>query len=116
MFSRGRVRMSPGASGLGMVVGIVFVFIGIAHLDRWGGFGVLWTLGAAAITALHGYNAFSKRGVALYEVEGDLKVRGAGEPPDFEAKLRKLEELKKDGLVSGEEFARKRAEIMGEKW
>jgi hypothetical protein len=35
---------------------------------------------------------------------------------DFAARLRDLEELKKDGLLSDEEYGRKRAEIMQGKW
>ncbi len=35
---------------------------------------------------------------------------------DFAARLRKLEALKKDRLITGEEYERKRAEIMQDKW
>jgi len=35
---------------------------------------------------------------------------------DFETKLRKLESLKKDGLITDEEYIQKRKEIMDEKW
>jgi hypothetical protein len=35
---------------------------------------------------------------------------------DFDQKLRNLEALKKDGLISEAEYRKKRAEIMGEKW
>ena len=35
---------------------------------------------------------------------------------DFAARLRKLEGLRQDGLIDGEEFQKKRKEIMEEKW
>jgi hypothetical protein len=37
-------------------------------------------------------------------------------PADFETKLRKLESLKKDSLITEEEYKVKRKEIMNEKW
>ena len=40
----------------------------------------------------------------------------AGTGTDFDARLRKLEGLRKDGLVNDEEYRAKRAEILGEKW
>ena len=43
--------------------------------------------------------------------------RDSGKPGvDFDSKLRKLEGLRKDGLITEAEFARKRAEIMDGKW
>jgi len=48
----------------------------------------------------------------IAEVSGSIgDVEG-----DFSQKLRDLEALKKDGLISGAEYRKKRAEIMGEKW
>ena len=35
---------------------------------------------------------------------------------NFETRLRQLESLKKDGLLTEEEYQRKRAEILGETW
>lgn len=43
---------------------------------------------------------------------GDQK----GEGTDFEARLRKLESLRKDGLISEEEYRKKREEFVREKW
>lgn len=40
-----------------------------------------------------------------------------GAPPlPFDDRLRRLEQLRKDGLVSDEEYQRKRAELLGEHW
>ena len=42
---------------------------------------------------------------------------GAGrETPDFDTRLRKLSALRDEGLISPEEYDRKRAEILGERW
>ena len=38
------------------------------------------------------------------------------EESSFAAKLRELDALKKDGLISDDEYQKKRAEIMQEKW
>lgn len=41
---------------------------------------------------------------------------GAGPGGDFEARLRKLEALKRDGLLSESEYRDKREQILREKW
>lgn len=49
----------------------------------------------------------------------DLHVEGAEDAPagaDFEARLRKLEALRRDRLVSEDEYRAKREEILREKW
>ncbi|MFZ5817940.1 MAG: hypothetical protein ACOY93_22035 [Bacillota bacterium] len=90
MFMRGRGRPSKPASALGFGGGLIFILIGLTMaIPRVGVFGIFWTLGAAAITAYHGYNLFSARGLPLHEVE--LEVERTG---DFEERLRKLERLR----------------------
>ncbi len=46
------------------------------------------------------------------------EIRGlaGGEGSSFAAKLRELNALKKDGLISDDEYRKKRAKIMQEKW
>lgn len=51
----------------------------------------------------------------------EVHVSGGGEEAetgqgDFEARLRKLEKLKQDGLITDEEHAAKRREILKDKW
>ena len=50
-------------------------------------------------------------GAALKETRGDDSTR-KNERHDPAARLKQLEQLKADGLVSGEEYARKRQEIL----
>jgi len=41
---------------------------------------------------------------------------GSTESGDFESRLRKLAHLKRDGLITQEEYQVKRAQILSEKW
>ena len=55
-----RVRPGRANSMLGMVVGCIFVGIGLfVVIPTFGPFGILWTLMAAAIAVINGVNAFS---------------------------------------------------------
>lgn len=77
-------------------------------------FSVAWAVGCIAIIVTgvktlrlvkEGKIEIAEIGVASGETESDFAVR-----------LRDLEALKKDGLISEGEYQRKRAEIMQEKW
>ncbi len=112
MIKSGRVRPSKGQSIIGMIVGIVFVIIGISNISIFGAFGVLWTLIAIAITISHGYNAFSEKGISTYQM--DIETDDTGK--DFDKKIRQLKALMDDGLITEEEYNIKRKEIIDEKW
>ncbi len=114
-----RVRVKPGRSVsiLGLIVGVLFVVLGVTIvMPMVGAFGVIWTLFALAITLYHAYNVFSSRGISLYEVDLDTGEAGGEPSEDFDLKLRKLAKLKEDGLLSEEEFAAKRTEIIQQRW
>ncbi len=114
--TRYRVKPSKPASALGMVVGVAFVGIGLfVAIPTFGAFGVFWTLVAVAITVFNAINVFSESGVAGTEIIEDDGPLGAEQLP-FDERLRRLEQLRKDGLVSDEEYQRKRAELLGERW
>jgi uncharacterized SAM-binding protein YcdF (DUF218 family) len=118
-----KVKPSKPASLFGMIVGIVFVLIGLfVAIPSAGMFGVFWTLIAVGITGFQAYNFFVGKGVASWEIDID---NGANEEKnnqpisvvgDFETRLRKLNRLKEDGLITEEEFQKKREEILREKW
>lgn len=114
--ARYRVKPSKSASALGLAVGAVFVGIGLfVAIPMAGAFGVFWTLVALAITVYHGMNVFSDKGVAVSEIVAEHDPPPAEQlPPD--ERLRRLEKLKADGLLTDDEYARKRAELLGEKW
>jgi hypothetical protein len=114
---RYRVKPSKAASAFGMAVGIVFVGIGLfVAIPIFGAFGVFWTLVAAAIAIFNAINVFSKSGIAEKEIVADTDSSLRAEPLPFDERLRRLEQLKNDGLISDEEYRHKRAELMGEQW
>src|SRR5262249_28342893 len=110
-----RIGVKPGkpASAAGLVVGVLFVMLGLAVIPPlFGPFGLLWTVVAAVIALCHGYNLFSRRGAPAYEVD----VEPGAAPEDFETKLRKLARLKEDGLIHEAEYEQKRAELLRQRW
>ena len=111
-----RVKPSKFQSLVGMIAGSLFVILGIGYLIRFGLFGVIWTLVAFAITGMHAYNFFNYSGVASWEIDVEADTRKLLPVNDFEEKLRKLNRLKEDGLITEREFERKRAEIMNSNW
>jgi hypothetical protein len=110
-----RVGVRPGkpASLVGMLTGGLFVVLGLAVvLPLFGAFGLVWTLFAGLITLYHAYNFFSTRGLPTYQVDVDAP----GTSEDFDTRLRKLAQLREDGLITDEEFEQKRAELMRQRW
>src|SRR5262245_20397679 len=110
-----RVGVKPGkaASALGLAVGILFVLLGVTVIiPLFGPFGLVWTAMAGAIGLYYAYNLFSPRGAAAYQIDVDAP----GTAEDFDARLRKLAQLKADGLLSESEYEQKRAEILRQPW
>ncbi len=116
------VKPTPFVSLMGILVGLAFLIFGIIFLfilikeDSPVGiiFMVLWLFVVSIIIAFNFYNFVRRKDVIDIETESSGQVNDRG--PDFESKLRKLENLKKDGLISEEEFHKKREEIIGQKW
>lgn len=116
MFRRLRVKPSKPQSLMGMIVGVVFVIIGIIFaIPNVGAFGLFWTFIALVITISHAYNFFSEKGISSYEIDTETENINNSEI-NFDEKLRKLESLRMDGLITQDEYDRKRNEIMNEKW
>jgi hypothetical protein len=114
--ARVRVKPSKSSSLMGMIVGGVFVLIGLTTaIPMAGGFGIFWTLAALGITGVNAYNFFSANGVATWEIDSDNNDRNQSNT-DFETKLRSLNKLLEDGLISEEEFQKKRDDIINQKW
>lgn len=122
-----RIKPSKSQSTLGFIVGLIFVFIGVfVAIPSSGLFGVLWTLIAIVITVTHGMNAFGNKGVATevieisseddLKIDGELRKENVEEEYNFDEKLRKLKELRDDGILSNLEYERKKQEILNEKW
>ena len=111
-----KIKVKPGKtqSKAGFFVGIAFILIGcIVVIPTFGPFGILWTAVAGFSTYSHYKNAYTEEGMTTREmVIEDDKVSNVGE--DIEAKLKKLESLYKQGLITQEEYQEKRKEFLQE--
>lgn len=125
------LRPSPLASMAGIIGGVIGMGIGLAFIasvpaepgpDGFRNFFFLvWFLACAGMIAYSIYNLASfKQGEAAQVpltasevVEMEQDESGA---MDFSGRLRKLEGLRKDGLISEEEFQAKRKQMLEEKW
>lgn len=112
-----KYRPSKAQSGVGAVAGGIFVLIGLfVVIPNAGPFGILWTLFAVAIT-----------GMSLYQLSGgylgpEITIEDEGEATDeavppppaegVEERLRRLQGLLDQNLISPEEFEEKRREIL----
>ena len=129
--SQRRIKVRPGKtqSKLGFFMGIAFCIIGcVVVIPVAGLFGVLWTGVAVAITVINYKNGFSEEGVATHEIMieetidemernrstvGDnRKTESVGD--DIEVKLKKLNSLYEQGLITASEFEAKRKELLDE--
>ncbi len=110
---------------MGLIVAVAMLIFGVfffnAVLSDSGGepgpgiaFMALWFLVLGVIIFYYAYHLRTRKGVVEIETETAPPKTDAG--TDFDARLRKLEGLKQDGLVTDEEYRAKRAEILGEKW
>lgn len=118
-----RLRVRPGKANavFGVVTGAIMLGIGIfVVIPTFGTFGVFWTLFAAAIA---GYNAFmafsgggSERDVYLDDMDQGTRItsRPLYSPQNNEtaSRLRELESLRAQNLISDEEYQEKRGEII----
>ena len=114
-------RPSKGQAAFGLVVGVIFVLIGLTVvIPSFGAFGVLWTLFAVGITIMNGYHAFGKKYIGpeihIEDEESGMEGSPAGQPqaPSAEARMQSLQNLYDQGLVTAEEFEAKRREILEE--
>jgi hypothetical protein len=115
--ARIRVKPSRPQATLGMVMGSVFVGIGLfVVIPIFGPFGIVWTLMAVALTAYFAINVFSSRGFAHTEIEIENGAESQDGEMQFDERLRRLERLREEQLISADEYQRKRDEIMGQQW
>jgi hypothetical protein len=114
-------------SGIAMIVaGIVFLaFSAVPFMTAEGEarpfamiFGVVWVLMCVGFVVYGAYILVSAKpsiGI-VYDIEGGAPTGGSNTDNDFDARLRKLEKLKQDGLISEDEYRRKREEIVKDPW
>ncbi len=120
---RQTIKPSKGISRISFFIGILFSLFGVAMIIGALGsvvpmarvivpFGVVWTSIAIFNTYRSYKNGFTNNSAPNYEIESYADEHEV----DFEEKLRKLERLRKDGLITETEFKHKRSEILNDKW
>ncbi len=107
---------------MGALFGVAMVVVGATVvIPIFGPFGVLWTFFAIVMTAYHGFNALSGEGFAHEVVDVSIpshvnEVASAthSDAPDPSPadRLRDLQQLMDEGLISEEEFATEKARIL----
>lgn len=131
------IRPSPFASLAGAIVfalflvfGVILTSVGVLENHSETGlqvmiamFGLIWVTvcGLGIVFNVRNYRSWSQDppkssvattiGVIEYDVPPDKE-----NPSDFETRLRKLDSLKKEDLITEEEYKEKRKEIMSETW
>lgn len=126
---RQRVKPSKAVSKFGFFVGLAFCLFGLFMVIGSGmltgsfiviAFFLVWTGTAVFITFVHYKNGFTDEGIAMYEIESTDDNRDTNQGPtesvDFEEKLRKIERLRNENLITEEEYSKKREAILKEKW
>src|SRR5262245_57182160 len=109
-----KIRIKPSKSGsfFGMIVGLIMIGIGIElAIPIFGTFGVFWTMLAVIVTAYNAFNAFSARGLATHEIDVEDSSDSRIAQNDVADRLERLKGLRMDGLITEEEYQKKRSEI-----
>ncbi|RHP36126.1 SHOCT domain-containing protein [Lachnotalea sp. AF33-28] len=104
-----RVKPGRGQSLMGCIGGLVFVVLGVCVvIPTFGAFGVLWTVFALIITVTNAINAFTGEGIASHRftIEDDS--------PSAAGRLEELKGLYEQGLITREEYDKRREEILRE--
>lgn len=126
-----KVYIKPTKPGLivGLIVIIAFLAFGIIFFTLLSGepdayigqiFLVIWiivvlVIGGSFVNNLINYDKNPGASVAQ-EIEMPEAFNSSEIGISFDDKLRKLENLRKEGLISEQEYAAKRQEIMQQKW
>jgi hypothetical protein len=79
-------------------------------------FMICWIGTALFMLVYHFVNLKRAKGLPLVDIETEPGSQAVDEVSNPMQKLRSLEALKQDGLISEDEFRRKRVEIMQQKW
>ena len=124
------------AAAAGIVVAVLFLVFGVGFMvyvsgetpDFEGalrlfqiGFGVIWVVACLAIISMYArllHNRSKASSAPLLGIEGTLDDDETPTAPgaDFAERMRKVEALYRDGLLTKAEYRSKRDEIMNEKW
>ena len=134
------VRPSGSQSKVGFAIGIIFCLIGIfIAIPIFGPFGILWTVMAGIITYTHWRNGFSDKKIDSHVIEIEdtdpenitvtshrgfgtsYSVSGSGysdternSGSNVESRLKSLQSLYEQRLITKEEYEEKKQEILKE--
>lgn len=129
MSKRVYVRPGKGQSKMGFGVGIIFCLIGLfIAIPTFGLFGIFWTAVAGWITYVNYKNGFTDEHIDSHVIEieddgKDVMVTRHGAysydkevtpEEDVEARLKKLQNLYNQSLITYEEYEQKKKEILDE--
>ncbi len=114
---QGRVRPGKAPSAMAVIVGLGMLVFGIATLPAFGAFGVFWTFMVLVIIGFNAYNLVSDRGVATEVIDVETTApRSAPAAPAGERtaadRLAELGSLYSQGLITEQEYAEKRRNIV----
>jgi hypothetical protein len=139
MTNKAYVRPTKASSIVMVIMGSLFLVFGIILCGTTAEgearpyvlmFMVIWIAACGSMIIYGLFIIFSKSPPAVTEVDiptfrfepdvagtdGGPENTGSMTGMDFETKLRKVETLRREGLISEKEYKQKRSEIMGEKW
>ena len=114
-------------SGITMIVaGAVFLLFSILPFSAAEGeakpfaivFGFVWVI-ICLVFIIYGIYILSNDKPAsgiVYDIENNAAPNDSASRGDFETRIRKLEKLREDRLITEEEYKTKRAEMMNEPW
>jgi len=105
------------AVSLFLIMGVIF-FIILLKEDAVIGvvFTAFWIIFVLAIGGVYLYNYRNYDKNVEGNVAEQIVLPGKTTGDDFADKLRKLDNLKREGLITEAEFKKKRSEIMEQKW
>ena len=104
------VRPGKGQSKAGFGVGIIFCLLGVfVVIPIFGLFGIFWTAVAGWITYVNYRNGFTDKQIdsKVIEIDDD-----ATDKEDIEERMKKLQSLYDQALLTREEYEQKRKEIL----
>ena len=118
------VRPTKSALIAGMLAVAAFLLLGIIMLfvlmqeGAYIGmvFMIFWVIIVLLIGGIYLYNYRNYDKNYEKNVAGQIIIPNAVKEDDFDEKLRKLDKLKREDLISEAEFIKKRSEIMEQKW
>jgi len=101
-----------------LIFGTVLFFVGLENSDETSMtilisiFFLIWVIACIGLIVHYFklYRMIKEGKIDIGELEGSLKEN------NIETRLKELEKLKKESLISEEEYIAKRKEIMSEKW